>query len=243
MATVLIADDDASLRRAMVLIVCAAGFRCLEAKTGEEALRLIRAERPDVVVLDVMMPGLDGFEVCEQVRRHDQDTAILMLSAKTDIVDKKTGFRLGADDYLAKPFNEEELVLRIEALLRRRRRGAQPSADGQERRLTMGVVRVGELAIDFEKRSVRVGTRTAQLTPHEFDVLAVLAGEPGRVFTSEELITRIWGSEYAGESISIPVYVRRIRKKIEPDPSNPVYLLTVYHMGYRLSEAKEGGRV
>ncbi len=259
--TILLADDERSLRQALALIIEQAGFTCVEAGNGTEALALARSLHPDLVVLDVMMPGLDGFEVVERIRAFDQDLPILMLSAKADIVDKKTGFRLGADDYMAKPFNEEEFVLRLRALLRRRtlraRDGAGegaarsaeatgaaasaasagkagevgaagPAAD-ESRRLC-----IGDLAIDLLYRRVSIAGEPVALTPKEFDILATLASEPGRPFTPVELVGLIWGPDFTGDSISIPVYIRRLRKKMEPDPSDPVFIQTVHQVGYRL---------
>ena len=250
--TILLADDERSLRQALALIIEQAGFTCVEAGNGTEALALARSLHPDLVVLDVMMPGLDGFEVVERIRAFDQDLPILMLSAKADIVDKKTGFRLGADDYMAKPFNEEEFVLRLRALLRRRtlraRDGAGEgaaivaSAPGtacatgiagraadESRRLC-----IGDLAIDLLYRRVSIAGEPVALTPKEFDILATLASEPGRPFTPVELVGLIWGPDFTGDSISIPVYIRRLRKKMEPDPSDPVFIQTVHQVGYRL---------
>lgn len=238
MQTVLLADDEGSLRQALALIIERAGYRCVEARNGAEALELIGRERPDLVVLDVMMPELDGFEVIERIRATDQRLPILMLSAKADIVDKRTGFRLGADDYMAKPFNEEEFVLHIGALLRRgaaeRLAGAPTSsapaggADGRRE------LRAAGLYVDLLHRRVELEGEPVALTPREFDILAVLASEPGRAFTSTELVELIWGPDFTHDAISIPVYIRRLRKKLEADPADPSYIQTVRQVGYRL---------
>ena len=228
---IMLADDDEGLRQVIERIVVEDGYDFCCAGTGSEALALYEAEHPDLVILDVMMPRLDGFEVCAEIRDVLPDTPVLMLSAKGDIVDKKSGFRAGADDYVVKPFNDEELLLRVEALLRRRSR-----SDGTEAPVLMRRVQIGDLTIDPRRCEVLVGDRVISLTPKEFQILALMADNPGKVFTREDLIENIWGEEYETGSISIPVYVRRIREKIERDPSNPVYLQTVWRFGYRLGD-------
>ncbi len=238
-AKVLVADDDEGLRRALAMIVRGAGYTCVVAENGAQAVEAVRRDRPDVAVLDVMMPGLDGFEAVERIRAFDADVPLLMLSAKADIVDKKVGFRLGADDYMAKPFNEDELLLRIQALLRRSRL----RADGQASASSAGAadpsdartrLAVGDLAIDLLHRRASVRGKAVSLTPREFDILATLACEPGRTFAPAELIALIWGPDFVGDAISIPVYIRRLRKKLEVNPSEPEYIQTVHQLGYRV---------
>ncbi len=232
MTKIMLADDERSLCDALEIILKDAGYEVCIAHDGKEAVKVFQQERPDLAVLDVMMPWLDGFEVCERVRETSPDVPVLMLSAKGDIVDKKTGFKSGADDYLVKPFNDEELVLRIEALLRRRARVDAVQLPAR----FMQPVRVGDLVVDARRYEVTVSGRVISLTPKEFQILALMAENLGRVFTREDLIEAIWGSEYETGSISIPVYVRRIREKIEEDPSNPRFLQTVYRFGYRLGD-------
>lgn len=229
---ILLADDELSLCDALEIILEDAGYRVRIAHDGARAIDLFKRECPDLVILDVMMPKHDGFEVCEAVRAINPDVPMLMLSAKGDIVDKKSGFKAGADDYLVKPFNDEELLLRIEALLRRRTRGGEP---GEPKKLTQAV-QIGDLVIDPLRYEVTVADRVISLTPKEFQILALMADHPGKVFTREDLIESIWGKEYEAGAISIPVYVRRIREKIEEDPSNPRYLQTVWRFGYRLGD-------
>lgn len=168
-------------------------------------------------------------EDCERIRVISPDVPVLMLTAKGDIVDKKIGFHAGADDYMVKPFNDEELLLRVEALLRRRGRGesSAPSAIGQ-------VVTVGDMTIDPRRCEVAVAGKAVALTPKEFQIVATMAESPGKVFTREDLIELVWGRDYDAGAISIPVYIRRIREKVEADPSNPVYVQTVWGFGYRL---------
>ncbi|WP_102379103.1 response regulator transcription factor [Raoultibacter timonensis] len=229
---IMLADDELSLCDALEIILDDAGYEVCIAHDGAQAIELFRREQPDLVVLDVMMPKYDGFEVCEVVRGTNPDVPLLMLSAKGDIVDKKSGFKAGADDYLVKPFNDEELLLRIEALMRRRSRG---ESQGELKKLTQ-TVQIGDLVIDPLRYEVTVADRVISLTPKEFQILALMADHPGKVFTREDLIENIWGKEYEAGAISIPVYVRRIREKIEEDPSSPKYLQTVWRFGYRLGD-------
>lgn len=229
MSKILMADDDDNLREAVSIILQRAGFEVISASDGAQAVNRFLNEHPDVVIMDVMMPWMDGYEACERIRAVDSKVPVLMLTAKGDIVDKKIGFRSGADDYMVKPFNDEELVLRIEALLRRRDRseGVAPSAVGQ-------VVTIGDMVIDPRRCEVTVLGRGVALTPKEFQLVATMAENPGKVYTREDLIDMVWGSDYNEASVSIPVYIRRIREKVEVDPSNPVYIQTVWGFGYRL---------
>lgn len=230
---IMLADDERSLCEALEIILTDAGYEVQCAHDGREAVRLFSDARPDLVVLDVMMPHLNGFEACEKIRAIDPDVPMLLLTAKGDIVDKKSGFKAGADDYLTKPFNDEELVLRVEALLRRRAK----NASSNEPKKLMQTVRIGDLTIDPRRYEVSVKGRVINLTPKEFQILALMADHPGKVFTRDDLIESIWGKEYENAgSISIPVYVRRIREKIEVDPSDPRYLQTVWRFGYRLGD-------
>ncbi|MCI8424740.1 MAG: response regulator transcription factor [Adlercreutzia sp.] len=233
MAKILLADDEENLREAVTIILEKAGYTVRAAADGTQAVEAFLAERPDLVILDVMMPWMSGYEVCERIRQESDDVPVLMLSAKGDIVDKKSGFHAGADDYVVKPFNDEELLLRVEALLRRRSRkgGATPSPVGQS-------VTIGAMTIDPRRCEVTVGERSVSLTPKEFQLLALMAESPGKVFTREDLIEMVWGDEYDTGSVSIPVYIRRIREKVEDDPSSPVYIQTVWGFGYKLGEGR-----
>ncbi len=240
MTKVLLADDERSLCEAVRMILEDAGYEVCVAHDGREAVDVFWREQPDLAILDVMMPKLDGFEVVERIRGMRKDVPVLILSAKGDIVDKKRGFAVGADDYVVKPFDDDEIVLRVGALLRRAAMGAVP-ADGEatalspvETRRLMHPVTLGDLTIDPRRYEVTVAGRAVTLTPKEFQILALMADHPGEVFTNEELVETIWGSEYTGEAISIPVYIRRIRLKIEKDPSKPQYLQTVWRFGYKL---------
>lgn len=232
---ILVADDEPKLVEALRIILTGAGYEFCSATDGAAALAVYGMHRPDLVILDIMMPRLDGYEVCSSIRQMDPNVPILMLSAKGDIDDKRGGFGAGADDYLTKPFNEEEVLLRVEALLRRRARGPVLTDAPQTTGLAH-TVSIGDLTIDPRRCQVSVRGKDAGLTPKEFQIIALMASNLGKVFTREDLIDSIWGSAYRDGSISIPVYVRRIREKIEDDPSNPRYLQTVWRFGYRLGE-------
>lgn len=227
---ILLVDDEASLCEALGMILRRAGYEFVCAQDGRTGLAYFERETPDLVILDVMLPGLNGFDLCEELRARSSEVPILMLSAKSDIVDKRVGFKSGADDYLAKPFDEEELLLRIEVLLRRSsltrdRQDLRPASRG-----------ASELVIDPERFEVIVRGKPVAMTPKEYQILELLASRPGNVFTRDEIIRTVWGESYRDTSISIPSYVRRIREKIEKNPSDPVLLQTVFGFGYRLGE-------
>jgi two-component system response regulator VicR len=226
---ILIADDDEGMRVLVEHIVHEAGYEFVSAIDGLEALQFFEETRPDLLILDVMMPGLNGYEVCEQLRAHKSTVPIILLTAKGDIVDKSIGFKAGADDYLVKPFIAQELQLRIEALLRRGNKG-----------ITNGYIAdklcYDDLEIDIKRRRVEVRGAQIELTPKEFHLLHMLASNPGVVFTRDQIIKDIWGSEYTGEITGITVLTHRLREKIELDPSNPRYIQTVWHVGYRFGD-------
>ena len=196
----------------------------------EEACALFQREWPDVVVLDVMMPKVDGFEVCRRIREVDENVPVLFLSARDGIIDKRIGFSFGGDDYLVKPFNEEELVMRIEALVRRSRRSrrdGEAAAPERPERFALG-----PFTFDEVRHEVLKGGEPVVLTPKEFQLLHHLASLPGAVMGKDELIEELWGEEYLDGAISIAVYVRKIREKIEENPAKPAYLKTVWGVGY-----------
>lgn len=229
MRKILVADDELSLARALEIILGEAGYEVFCAKDGAQAIEVFMLRRPDLVILDVMMPGLSGIETCSALRAIDADVPILMLSAKGSVGDRTAGLRVGADDYMSKPFDDEELLLRVEALLRRRFGSGRSHAKG-----IVDAVTVGNLVIDPLHCNVVLSGRTIALTPKEFQIVAYMADNLGRVFTREDLIDAVWGKEFENSNISIPVYIRRIRMKIEPDPSNPVHLKTIWRFGYKL---------
>ncbi len=223
-ATILVVDDEQPIVDLVASYLAAEGFAVQRAYDGPSALTLARATRPDLVILDVMLPGLDGIEVC---RRLHQETAVyvLMLTARTDEVDKLIGLSVGADDYLTKPFSPRELVARVKAILRRTR---APAGKSNERPTLI----FDSLSIDPERREVKRGEVQVELTPREFDLLYALASYPGRVFTREELLQRVWGADFAGIDRVVDVHVGTLRRKLEDD-GDASYVQTVRGVGYK----------
>jgi len=223
-AQILLVEDDPSIREVTALGLRAAGFTVTTAADGVEGLDRWRADRPDLVLLDIMLPRLDGLEVCRAIRR-ESTTPIVMLTARGDTIDVVVGLESGADDYVRKPFEMPELVARVRAALRRHQAAA--GADGT------AVIPLGALRIDTAGRTVtRDGTDVA-LTRTEFDLLAELAQRPGQVFTRETLLDRVWGYDYLGDSRLVDVAIGRLRSKVEADPANPTLVLTVRGAGYK----------
>ena len=218
----LIIEDDVRIRRIVAMSLRAEGLEVHEAGTGEEGLEVLQGGDVDCILLDLMLPGADGFEVCRQIRR-TSDTPVIMVTARSDSHDVVAGLEAGADDYVTKPFVAKELSARIRALVRRAR-GA-----GQRARLT-----VGDLEIAPQEGVVTRDGEPVPLTKTEFKLLTEMATEAGRVFSREELLERVWGYDYFGDSRLVDVHVRRLRKKVERDPSNPTVVTTVRGMGYRI---------
>jgi DNA-binding response OmpR family regulator len=220
---ILAVEDDERIRTAVKLALEDEGWLVTEAATGEDALELFQREPSDVVLIDIMLPGVDGFDVCRSIRR-SSDVPIVMVTARADTHDVVAGLEAGADDYLTKPFAPKELSARIRALLRRAR-----TADVSSPHL-----RFGDLEIVPDEGVVRRNGRDVHLTKTEFRVLVELAQSPGRVFSREVLLERIWGYGYFGDGRLVDVHVRRLRTKIEADPANPRHVVTVRGLGYKL---------
>jgi DNA-binding response OmpR family regulator len=220
--TILVVDDKKELRAMVKAYLEQEGFRVVVAANGQEALFVARHEKPDLILLDIMMPEMSGYDFLRSYSR-EADTPVLMLTAKIDEADKVLGLELGADDYITKPFSMRELTARVRAVLRRyRRQGTMPD-----------VLRAGGIALDRETRVVTVEEQRVDLTPSEFDLLAIFMGAPGRAFTRAELLDRLQGDAYEGYERTIDVHIRNLRTKIEPNPSKPIYIETVYGVGYR----------
>jgi len=225
---ILIVDDDALMRRSVAFNLQKNGYRTSTAATAEDALALARRDPPDLILLDIGLPGMDGLDALRNFRRQ-ADTPVIFVTARRQALDQVLGLELGADDYITKPFELSVLLARIKAVLRRTERAASsPPAPLQ----------VGDLTIDPAGRTVAIAGKTISLRPREFDILHALALEAGRVLTVEDLLNRVWGAEYAGEAQNVYVYIRWLREKIEEDPHHPRRIVTVRGVGYKL-QARE----
>lgn len=224
---VLVVDDEANIRELCRLYLEQDGFLVAEAAEGADALRQVAAERPSLVVLDLMMPGLSGLDVCKQLRQ--MDVPVIMLTARGDEVDRVLGLELGADDYLTKPFSPRELVARVKAVLRRADREAVAPVSGR----TPERLDFPHFSIDLMGHSLVVGGRSVDCPPKEFDLIAMLARNPQRVFTREQLLEKVWDYSFFGDFRTVDVHVQRVRRKIEPDPEKPRYIKTVWGVGYK----------
>ena len=224
-STILLVDDEDAVQKLLAFPLERDGFRVVQARDGEEALERFEAERIDLVVLDLMLPKLDGLEVCKRLRA-SSSVPIIMLTARDDELDKVLGLELGADDYITKPFSIREFRSRVRALLRRAATPPPAAADDE-------VIEADGLRIDLAKRDVEVDGQAAQLTYVEFELLRTLASHPGRVYTREMLLQTLWGGSDYREPRTIDVHVRHLREKLEPDPREPQFILTVRGVGYR----------
>lgn len=227
MKTILIVDDKTSVQRLIADYLTENGFRTVVANNGREALYVARHENPDLVLLDIMMPEMDGFEFMRHFRR-ERNTPVIMLTAKVEETDKVVGLELGADDYVTKPFGMAELVARIRAVMRRSYDDDSTSSPE--------VLRAGDVVLDKKTRLVTVGSRKIELTPSEFDMLVILMAAPGQVFTRTNLLERLKGDLFENVERTVDVHIRNLRAKLEPDPANPQYILTVFGVGYRFSD-------
>ncbi len=221
---ILTVEDDERIRQAVKLALLDEGWAVSEAANGEDALNVFTAEPTDVVLIDIMLPGIDGFEVCRSIRRRS-DVPIIMVTARADTHDVVAGLEAGADDYLTKPFAPKELSARIRALLRRSR-----NADSGE----LDRITVGDLEIRPDEGVVNRGGEELHLTKTEFKLLVELASSPGKVFSREALLERVWGYDYFGDGRLVDVHIRRLRTKVEADPASPRYVVTSRGLGYKL---------
>ena len=229
MKKVLVLEDEASIRSFIVINLQRAGYEVVEAECGEEALAKLQ-ENPDtrLCLLDIMLPDIDGFEVCRRIRMSNSQIGIIMLTARSQEMDKVTGLMTGADDYVTKPFNILELKARIRALLRRSMNGNQAAQSRQRTPL----LTVGDLSLDTEQRVALRDGKTIDLTAKEYDLIELLMKNPRRVYSRESLMDLVWGYSYAGDYRTVDVHIRRLREKLEPDPANPVYIMTKWGVGY-----------
>ncbi|NLZ92993.1 MAG: response regulator transcription factor [Firmicutes bacterium] len=230
MAKILVVDDEKNIAKGLKFALEKENYTVAVAYDGQEALQLFEEEVPDLIVLDLMLPEIDGFEVCRRIRKHS-DVPIIMLTARGDDIDKVLGLELGADDYMTKPFNPRELVARVKAILRRAQSQTIDPAG-------MQVIRLQDLQIDLFQHKVRVRDKEVDLTSKEFALLSLLASHPGRVFTREKLLEHVWGYDYYGDARTVDVHIRHLREKIEADPASPQLILTVWGAGYKFREGK-----
>jgi DNA-binding response OmpR family regulator len=226
MARVMVVDDDVTVREVVVTYLRAAGYDVGEAADGEAALVDLRDERADLVVLDLMLPGIDGLEVCRRIRSKGDDVPVIMLTALGSESDRVVGLERGADDYVTKPFSPRELALRVGSVLRR----------AGERGTARGVVHDGDLVVDSTEHAATLAGVRLSLTAREFDLLRFLVANPHEAFSRDELLQRVWGWSF-GDQSTVTVHVRRLREKIERDPAHPVRLTTVWGVGYRWENA------
>ena len=227
MKTILVVDDEPKIADLARDYLEHAGFAVRTASDGEAALAIVRRDRPDLVVLDLGLPRLDGLDVTRAIRR-DSNLPVIMLTARDDELDKLLGLELGADDYLTKPFSPRELVARVRAVLRRVDAAAEPGA--------VEVIRTGDLTLDLPRMRTELAGRTIDLTPTEFALLAAMARQPGRIFTRSQLLDAVHGVAFESYERAIDTHIKNLRRKLEPDPRRPVHVLTVYGVGYRLAD-------
>ena len=223
--SVLIIEDEESIRRFIKINLERAGYIVREAGSGEEGIEIARQEKIDILVLDIMLPGIDGFETCKILRDEFPNLGIIMLTAKTQDVDKIMGLEYGTDDYMTKPFNPMELVLRIKSLARRIE---PPQEDSEDRHLAQGPFKIDVYSRKFSKNGVEM-----DLTPTEFSIVKIFMENAGRAFTRDEILNMVWGFDFVGDSKIVDVNIRRLRSKIELDASDPQFIETVWGIGYR----------
>lgn len=220
---ILLVEDEDSIRQFTKINLMREGFEVLEAPTGEDGVEIARMQKPDIVILDIMLPGMDGYEVCRILRQEQPGIGIIMLTAKTQDIDKILGLEQGADDYLVKPFNPQELILRIRSLIRR-----LPEKTEQD-----GVINDPPFVLNENARTFTKEGKSIELTPTEFTLLKHFMENPGKAFSRNELLDLHWGTNYMGDTKIVDVNIRRVRTKIEEDPRKPEYLETVWGTGYR----------
>jgi len=225
---VLVVDDEIKIRRILQQILIKEGFAVVEAENGREALACFLAEKPDLVILDVMMPEMDGFDFLRTIRK-SYDTPVIILSAKDELLDKTIGFTLEADDYVAKPFSPLELALRAKAILKRSQK-CKPQGES---------IRIADLELNFTSYRLFVRGQRVDLTPKEFKLLSILVRHAGQILTREQLLNLAEEDPYIGDSSAVNVFINRLRQKIEKDPARPEYLLTVRGIGYKFAAAKK----
>ena len=223
MQKILIIEDEPNIRELVLYNVEQNGYKGLAAEDGLQGLAMARTEKPDLILLDIMLPGKNGYDICKELRMEGTKTPIIMLTAKNEEIDKVLGLEFGADDYVSKPFGVRELMARIKAVLRR----AEHSEGGRE-------IAAGDLTIDIERHEVRIGGQSIDLTLKEFDLLRTLAENKGRVLTRDQLLDKVWGFDYIGETRTVDVHIRYLRKKLGDEDNEGKYIQTVRGVGYKM---------
>jgi DNA-binding response OmpR family regulator len=223
---VLVVEDDANLLEAVKYNLCKEGYEVMTAADGEAALTAARREKPGLLILDIMLPRLNGFEVC-RILRKETTVPILMLTAKVDETDKIVGLEIGADDYMTKPFSMRELMARVRAMLRRSKMAEAPTSGPV-------LIKIQDIEIDTARHTASLAGKELELSPKEYDLLVFLAGNKGLVFSRDQLLEKVWGYDFAGDTRTVDVHIRWLRQKIEKDAGRPQYLLTVRGTGYKL---------
>ncbi|MEF8816977.1 MAG: response regulator transcription factor [Salinibacter sp.] len=231
---ILLVEDDDDIADLLTLHLTDEGHAVEKVGDGDAGLERALHEEYDLIILDIMLPGTDGFDICRRLRQEKCPTPILMVTAKTEEVDKVLGLELGADDYITKPFSIREVLARVKALFRRVEVDQEAQEEGAER-----PIELGGLVIAPEKRKVTVGQEAIDLTSKEFELLLLFARNPGRAFSRDELLEEVWGYQYSGYSHTVNTHINRLRNKIEPTPSEPQYVKTVWGVGYRFAEPEE----
>ena len=224
---ILVVEDDPNLLETLRYNLHKEGYDVITASDGEQAIKVARKDKPDLILLDIMLPGMNGFEVC-RVLRKEMAVPILMLTARTDETDKIVGLEIGADDYMTKPFSMRELMARVRAMLRRTKMAEVPQAGKTTS------IKIGNLEVDAARHRASLSGEALELSPKEFDLLAFLAKNKSLVFSREHLLEKVWGYDYAGDTRTVDVHIRWLRQKIEPDPAHPVHLVTIRGTGYKL---------
>lgn len=225
---ILVVDDELHIIELVRFNLENSGFIVLEATNGQKALEIARQEKPDLILLDLMLPIIDGYEVCKLLRKNSstQDIAIIMLTAKSGEADKILGFKMGADDYITKPFSVRELVARVRAVLRR----SETEKDNSS------VIEAGDIVLDVDKHEVTVRGMRRDFTPKQFELLKILLSNPGKVFSREYLLQHVWGYNYLDDTRTVDVHIRHLRQKIEKDSQNPMYIETIRGVGYKFNK-------
>lgn len=230
--SVLIIEDDANIVELLTIHLYDLGCQVLSSADGQEGLAVAKAEQFDLIILDIMLPGLNGMEICRKIRQTDRHTPILMLTARSEEIDKVMGLETGADDYLTKPFSVREFIARVKVIFRRK----EDSVAMQDSTASSSIINCDGLEIDLDKRKVTLDNVRIELSPKEFELLALLASNPGKSYSRKRLLNLVWGYDFEGYEHTVNSHINRLRGKIEKDVSNPKYILTSWGVGYRFNE-------